>query len=553
MTKKINVTVISPKGGLSNYAVGTKVLFQKDIANQFDKLAIKAFIDGNEIGFVASSGNTVIPGCLSNREFHPEIKTDTIEGEIMSHTKVSFKNGVNRTALVVEVLINSKKISKLKTNVGGNSVKYVARVKGSTRAYPGKMNIMKVMEDTSKPTFVTLKKEAENLIVYYDGKPAGVVDERESQDTTDFNILIDVLAVLGQVTAKVTSLKATVYSVEFEVEADTLKEAKEGKKVVLFDDFKNDIVSKGICTADELQEVEDYLVKNGLPRKQIIEVFKSYKLYDEERTARIPQKPQTLFNDYFGAVRKNVVYINKGKHLRFIGEKGTGKNNLITTLAWVFKRPLYELSLNSQFDKTDLLGTKTIKHEVDEEGKEVMIIGFDKEAFVEAMEVGGFVNLDEVNTADPSVLVQLHSVADRRRSIQVAGYGRVVADDNFSIILTMNKEYQGTVSLNEATRDRFTPIKFPSNNSIEALLQAKYPMADGDYIRYCDQLYKGILGLVKDGELSMDCVTVRGFEDAMEVAEDLGLKESLIDNVANRIDDEDYCQHVLNMIDDIID
>ena len=355
------------------------------------------------------------------------------------------------------------------------------------------------------------------------------------------------------------------------------------KKILTLKDVKNEIVQKGICTLEELNEVENYLDQNGVFRSEIIAVFKSYKKYDEERTARIPKKPQTLFKDYFGAVKKNVIYINRGKNLRFIGEKGTGKNNLITTLAWIYKRPLYEVSLNSQFDKTDLLGTKTIITKDVNEIEEITVpeksgfsgqfksfvglirnvantflkrttsVAFDKEAFVEAMEVGGIINLDEVNTADPSVLVLLHSVADRRRSLQVPGYGRVVADDNFTIILTMNKGYQGTVSLNEATRDRFVPILFPENTSIEYLLQSKYPNADADYIRCCDQLYKGILGLIKDGELSMDCLTIRGFEDAIEVANKLGLREALIDNVANRVDDEEYSKHIINMIDDIID
>lgn len=49
----------------------------------------------------------------------------------------------------------------------------------------------------------------------------------------------------------------------------------------------------------------------------------------------------------------------------------------------------------------------------------------------------------------------------------------------------------------------------------------------------------------------MDCLTVRGFIDALDVIEDLDLKEALDDNIANRIEDEDYQQKVLNMIDDL--
>lgn len=584
MSNKFNLTIISVNESLSQFNAGTKVQLEKDKNNAFDPFAIKAYIDGKEVGFVASSTTTVVPGSISNREFYPHFKNDTIYGVVISQSKVSFRNGVTKTALIIEVGARDKnnKVSN-KANLGG-SLMYSAKIRGGIKAYPGKTSVMKEFEENPNHTSVTLKKEEDNIIAYFNGVPSGIVDERKAQDTTDFNALEEVVSALGKVTARVVSLSATIYTVEFDVDKQTLEEAKAGKKVTSLDDLKNEIVAQGICTSEEIQDVEDYLIKNGLSRRDIVAVLKTYKKYDEERTARIPQKPETLFNDYFGAVKKNVVYINKGKNLRFVGEKGTGKNNLITTIAWIYKRPLYEVSLNSQFDKTDLLGTKTIVNtgdvtEIDEVAitekggfisgfkslvstirnianvflKRTTAIAFDKEAFVEAMEVGGIINLDEVNTADPSVLVLLHSVADRRRSLQVPGYGRVVADDNFSIILTMNKDYAGTVSLNEATRDRFTPIKFPSNTSIKDLLQAKYPMADSDYIRYCDQLYQGILGLVQDGELTMDCMTVRGFEDAIEVADELGLREALIDNVANRVDDEDYCQHILNMIDDILD
>lgn len=156
-----------------------------------------------------------------------------------------------------------------------------------------------------------------------------------------------------------------------------------------------------------------------------------------------------------------------------------------------------------------------------------------------------------LSSSDPALLVMLHSITDSRRSIQVTGYGKVVAEENFSIILTMNKDYQGTVSLNEATRDRFTPIVFPSRTSILDLLQAKFPYVDQEDLSLCDQLYQGILEQIKDGELSMDCLTVRGFIDALDVIDDLDLKEALDDNIANRIEDEDYQQKVLNMIDDL--
>jgi midasin (ATPase involved in ribosome maturation) len=168
------------------------------------------------------------------------------------------------------------------------------------------------------------------------------------------------------------------------------------------------------------------------------------------------------------------------------------------------------------------------------------------------MELGGTLNLDEVNTADPAVLVMLHSIVDDRGSVEVPGYGRVKAHENFNIILTMNKDYIGTNSLNEATRDRFTPIIFPNNKSIAEMLQERVKGAKAVDIQLADRVYQSIMTLVQDGTLSMDCVTVRGFIDAVEVSEDLGLKEALEDCVGNRVEDDEYRETVMNIIDDIL-
>jgi MoxR-like ATPases len=581
MAKKIKVSVIKVSGGLSNIPIGSKITFEQDPSKyQYDSFAIKALVDDKEVGSVSASPNTTVTGCVLNKELHPLLSNGTMEGTVVSHGQVTFRgNSGTRTALVVEIEIQTVRAS---TNGGGNSMKYTCKVKGSTRTYQGKLDILADFQ-AGKSTFVTLTKEDETIIAHYNNKTAGIVDEKKATDTTDFNKVIEVVGVMGSITAKVTNAGSSVYTIEFDIDEKALNDAKSGRKVVSLDEVKNNIVAQDICSNEELQEIEDFLIFTGHSRKQIIGVFSTYRKYDAQYQGRIPKKPETVFKNYdgFNAVKKAVIYMLKGKFLRFVGEKGTGKNNLITTLAWIFQRPLYEVSLNRDFDKLDMVGSKTLSVEggyieigepiISEKGligwlkslnsiirdtantflKKNTKITFDKEALIEAMEVGAIINYDEVNTADPALLVMLHSITDSRRSIEVAGYGRVVAQPNFSIILTMNKDYQGTVSLNEATRDRFTPVVFPSRTSILDLLQAKFPYVDQEDLSLCDKLYQGMLGHVTEGELSMDCITVRGFIDALDVIDDLDLKEALDDNVANRIEDEEYKQKVLNMIDDL--
>lgn len=583
---KKKVTVINVKGGLSQISIGTLIEFEEDVEGQgYDDFAIKAIVNGEKIGTVTASPTTTVAGCIQNKELHPELKNGKIEGVVIAHDKVRFRGNNNeRTALIVEVNL-ANKVKKTSAK-GGNDMKYTCKVKGNTRMYPGKLDILQDFQN-GKSVFVTLSKEEETIVVNYNNKPAGIVDERKSQDTTEFNKVVDVLAVMGNMTAKVSNAGGASYVVEFEVDDKSIKNAKTGKKVMSLDEVKSNIVSQGICSAEELDEIQAYLEENDITRKHIIGIFSTYRKYDAKYQGRIPKRPKTVFKKYdnFNAVKKAVIYVLRRKFLRFVGEKGTGKNNLIETLAWVFQRPLYEVSLNRDFDKLDMVGSKTLSVEGDyaeileptvvEKGligwmkslvtiikdvsntflRKTTKVTFDKEALIEAMEIGAIINYDEVNTADPALLVMLHSIADSRRTIQVAGYGKVVADENFNIILTMNKDYQGTVSLNEATRDRFTTIKFPCRSSIIDLLQHIFPNADGESLSICDQLYKGILDHIKDGELSMDCLTVRGFIDALDVEEDFGsngLEEALKDNVANRIEDEEYCDKVLDMIDTLV-
>lgn len=545
------VTIINPQGGLGEITIGTKVFLEKEKSNQWDPNAIKCLSeDGTHLGYVGASANTISNGCISNTELFNSVASDKMEGIVVSHGEVTMNRSYKKTALIVEVIENRTDESQRgATNIMGKQ--FVVKVKGAIRQFPGKASVIQAFQ-TNGTLYVSLVSENGELKAYYNGTPAGIIDNKKYQDTSDYEVVEEALSSLKKYTAKVINVSSNTYTAEFIVDEKSLEDAKEGKKLVNLDDIKADVIAQGINTPEVLDEIEQYLTDCGVSRKHIVEVFKSYQKYDGTVEERIPKKPETPFNDYFGGVKKSIVYITKGKHLRYIGEKGTGKNNLVTTIAWLFQRPLYELSLNSQFDKMDLLGSKGFEQGMGEDGQPYSKIVFDKESFIEAMEVGGFINLDEVNTADPSVLVSLHSVADDRGSLQVAGYGKVEADKNFGMILTMNKDYVGTNQLNEATRDRFTPVLFPSNESIADMLMAKFQRLDDKTLKYVDQVYSSILTLIKDGELSMDCMTVRGFIDAVEVSEDLGLQEALIDNVANRIEDEEYRRHVLNVIDDIV-
>lgn len=428
---------------------------------------------------------------------------------------------------------------------------YTCKIVGSVSKYPKKQIIMSTLLD-KKDLWVTLVKENNEIISYLNKDMTGVVYKKTVSTYSNYDNIDELFLTAKSINAKVTKMVGANYAVSFTKEDINLKKNIDISNIETIEVVKTNIIQQGICSLEELNNVQNYLQDNGVKQSAIKEVFKTYKKYDDDVMLLVPNKPATLFQDYFNAIKRCVAYINRGKFLRFTGSKGTGKNKLITTLAWIYRRPLWETSLNSQYDKYDLLGTQTVKQTVDDNGNKITEMGYEKEALIKAMEVGGFLNLDELNTVDPSVLIQTHSVMDERKSIQVSSYGKVIAKTGFCIIGTMNYGYQGTKQLNEATRDRFSTIRFPRRDSIMDLLKHKNPGLDQEIYDYCELLYKKIVQAVLNGELPEECITIRGFEDALDCVDELDLKTCLIDNVVGRIDDEDYIQYILNMIDLIL-
>src|SRR5690625_133071 len=116
----------------------------------------------------------------------------------------------------------------------------------------------------------------------------------------------------------------------------------------------------------------------------------------------------------------------------------------------------------------------------------------------------------------------------------------------------MNEDYVGTNELNEAFKRCFTHFRFPAAESIADLLTSTRPDANPSDIRLCDKVYGAILNLVKSGQLTNDCISVSNYREALDVVDDLGLEEALVDNIANQIGDESYRNTIVTIIDDMV-
>ena len=156
---------------------------------------------------------------------------------------------------------------------------------------------------------------------------------------------------------------------------------------------------------------------------------------------------------------------------------------------------------------------------------------------IKAMEEGGIIVFDELNTGHPSVIALLNSVLDDRRRIQVPGYGLVKAHPNFRVFMTMNRDYQGTFEMNEATESRFAPIVFREPESIVDIIKKNIPSVEPSLINKCDRIYREIKKKVRDGQLQGRSINIRGLLACKQSLWDISHKTALINNVANSCPD----------------
>lgn len=552
----MKVTVINMKESLRYIQNGEVITFKKQ-PNELDDKQIVAYYNGQECGRVGASVTMIVPGCETNKDIYEKVP-DAFQGTVVNNTAIVTTSS-NFEVIIVEI----QGVSGAQTTSTSGCKLFTFSVSGSSTKYPGKNQVAQDA-DAGKTVFLQLKnmpdpKSGDEVLVTYrkvNGQEmlCGRIAENElgkanNSSLEDFQ-LIKSLCYTKTIEAKVVHKLATQYVIQIEIPNADITAIQQAATKKAIGSVKQDLLNKGFDETT-LNEVEEYLTMNKFTATEIQTIFKSYKKYRPEVAFRI-RKPKTLFTDSFGALRICYAAFLNGYHLLCSGDKGTGKNCLISTWAWILQRPLFSNSVNRETDKLDMLGSKTIDSEVDPTtGKVMDKIVYQPEVMLEAMECGGIINIDEINFADPGITGLLHSIADDRREIQVPGYQMVSADENFFIMATMNIDYQGTNELNEALADRFIDICFPPNTSIASILNTNCPKSPQSEVQICDNIYKQMYNTVqsRDSSLDSNCLTVRGFIQALNMSAVLGLKQALKICVADKIKDEEYRNNTWQIID----
>ena len=261
---------------------------------------------------------------------------------------------------------------------------------------------------------------------------------------------------------------------------------------------------------------------------KIDDFIKKYEL-EEKYKERIPNPHFFYSGDKI--LKEAVSAVLAGKNILLVGDKSTGKNVLAENLAYLFKRPLWNLSFHINIDSSVLIGDDTLKN-----GN----VLFREGPITKAANCGGFVVLDEINMAKNEAMAVLHSILDYRRIIDIPGYDLIKLHPATRFIATMNYGYEGTRELNEALLSRFVIIKMPliSRDRLVELIKKEYPNMKEEYVGNIAFFFYDLKLKAEAGEISRHAPDLRGIFDAIDlVREDLSLNSALQLTIANKLFD----------------
>ncbi|KND94913.1 Midasin [Tolypocladium ophioglossoides CBS 100239] len=121
------------------------------------------------------------------------------------------------------------------------------------------------------------------------------------------------------------------------------------------------------------------------------------------------------------------------------GSPGVGKTSLVAALSQACGRPLTRINLSDQTDLMDLFGT-----DVPVEGEEAGNFAWRDAPFLQAMQKGEWVLLDEMNLASQSVLEGLNACLDHRGEVYISELDQVFKrHSDFRLFAAQNPHHQG--------------------------------------------------------------------------------------------------------------
>lgn len=265
----------------------------------------------------------------------------------------------------------------------------------------------------------------------------------------------------------------------------------------------------------ELEFLREQKVDKGLIEG--VEEFRSKYPVEEGELSRVSCPDMYFYGRE--VLEMGIAALLQGENLLLTGAKATGKNVLAENLAWIFGRPVYNVSFHVNTDSGDLIGTDTFVN------NEVQLR---KGSIYRCAQYGGFGILDEINMAKNDAVSVLHASLDYRRSIDVPGYDKIDMHEAARFIGTMNYGYAGTKELNEALVSRFMVIDMPpqDEDTLDYILSSRFPALKENVKKQWIGLFMDLQLKAQNGEISTKALDLRGILGALKTIQ-RGLKPRL--------------------------
>lgn len=248
-----------------------------------------------------------------------------------------------------------------------------------------------------------------------------------------------------------------------------------------------------------------------------VETFRRSYQVEEEEKRRVLEPDMPFYGRE--VLEMGIAALLEGENLLLTGAKATGKNVLAENLAWIFGRPVYNVSFHVNTNSGDLIGTDTfINNEVQ----------LRKGSIYRCAQYGGFGILDEINMAKNDAVSVLHASLDYRRCIDVPGYDKIDMHEAARFIGTMNYGYAGTKELNEALVSRFLVIDMPAQNeeTLGFILKSRFPGLKEGALKQWIGLFMDLQLKAHNSEITTKALDLRGILGALKTIRQ-GLKPSL--------------------------
>lgn len=241
-----------------------------------------------------------------------------------------------------------------------------------------------------------------------------------------------------------------------------------------------------------------------------VEEFKNTYPVEGQAKSRVTRPSMAFYGTEI--LNRAVTALLEGENLLLCGDKATGKNVLAENLAWIFGRPIYDISFHVNTDSSSLIGTDTF---VDNE------VRLREGPVYQCARWGGFGILDEINMAKSDAVSVLHQVLDFRRTLDVPGYDRISLHPAARFIATMNYGYAGTKELNEALVSRFMVLHMPSltMERMYQILENLFPGIRREAREQFAGLFLDLQLKAQNGEISTKAVDMRGLIGALRLVQ----------------------------------